>query len=132
MRIMIADDSMEIARRLQRLLLELPFVSSVVVSPTIDAAITGLMSMQPDLLILDHHFPDGKGLDILRNAGILSDTVHILVFSAYADSLEIEPYKSFPVDALLDKSRDLDTLLDMVGSMYETKMSRIADEARPN
>ena len=88
--------------------------------------------MQPDLLILDHHFPDGKGLDILRNAGILSDTVHILVFSAYADSLEIEPYKSFPVDALLDKSRDLDTLLDMVGSMYETKMSRIADEARPN
>lgn len=131
MRILIADDSIEIARRLKRLLLELPSVSSVVVAPTIDAAITGLLSMKPDLLILDHHFPDGKGHDILRKAGVLTDSVRILVFSAYADALETEAYKNYDVDALLDKTRDLDALLEMVASMHETTKNRTAMESSP-
>ena len=119
MRILIADDSMEIALRLQRLLLDLPFVTSAVVKHTTDAAVAELQTNPPDLLILDHHFPEGKGLDVLRQMISYENGYRVVVFSAYADSLEIERYNDFNIDALLDKSRDLDNLLDMVSRMHE-------------
>jgi response regulator of citrate/malate metabolism len=133
MRILIADDSVEINRRLRRLLLDLPCVSSVVIACTHDAAITGLIEMQPDLLILDHHFPEGKGIEILQRLGSLRENMRVIVFSAYADTLEVNVYRDSGVHAVLDKSRDLDTLLDIVTQLHTSKMkaSSPGDEGMP-
>jgi CheY-like chemotaxis protein len=132
MRILIADDSKDIALRLQRLLLDLPFVTSAVVKHTTDAVVAELHSNPPDLLILDHHFPEGKGLDVLRKMAGFANGYRVVVFSAYADSLETELYRGFHIDALLDKSRDLDNLLDMVGKMHAATMQESGTDRQQN
>lgn len=123
MRILIADDSNTIGKRLQRLLQQLPFVRSVVYSPSIATAITGAEFMQPDVLILDHHFPEGRGLDVLES---LRDTIpgtEVIVFSAFATSIDHEAYRRLGVKAVLDKTGDVGLLMDLLTEMHDASLN---------
>jgi len=119
MRILIADDSSTIGKRLQRLLQQLPFVRSVVYSPSIATAITGAEFMQPDVLILDHHFPEGRGLDVLESLRDIIPATEVIVFSAFAGSIDHEAYHRLGVKAVLDKTGDISLLMDLLAEMHD-------------
>ncbi len=122
MRILIADDSSAIGKRLQRLLQQLPFVRSVVYSPSIATAITGAEFMQPDVFILDHHFPEGRGLDVLES---LRDTIpdtEVIVFSAFATSIDHDAYRRLGVKAVLDKTGDVGLLMELLTEMHHASL----------
>ncbi len=122
MRILLADDSTDITKRLQRLLLDMPYVSSVNIASTIESAIASVRSLHPDLLILDHHFPEGRGIEVLDVVKQDDFQTRVILFSAYASTFGAAAYAQRHVDAILDKSRDLETLLELVSCMYVEKM----------
>jgi two-component system, CitB family, response regulator len=125
MRILIADDSMEIAQRLQRLLSALPEVSVAAVATTIEASIAALQTMRPDLLILDLHFPEGSGLEVLKEVTSGAEETKVILFSAFASMLDHKEYDHAQVIAILDKSIDLETLIDQIARMHHDKQRRI-------
>ncbi|VTU41227.1 Regulatory protein LuxO [Variovorax sp. PBS-H4] len=52
---------------------------SVATAMTLGAARRYLAMQQPDLLLLDLHLPDGNGLDLFEDRGLLSDTEVVLM-----------------------------------------------------
>ncbi|MCZ7555439.1 MAG: response regulator [Bacteroidia bacterium] len=125
MRILIADDSKEIASRLQRLLSDLPEVAVAVVATTIESSIAALQTMRPDLLILDLHFPEGSGLEILSAISAGKSETQVILFSAFAGMLDHAEYTRAPVLAILDKSIDLEPLIEHIEKLYQLKQRRI-------
>lgn len=130
MRILIADDSTEITMRLRRLLLDMPFVSSVDVASTIETAVVSLRSLELDLLILDHHFPEGRGIEVLDAFIHNACQTRVILFTAYVSTLGMAAYAQHHVDAILDKSRDLETLLELVSCMYNEKLLTASEAQR--
>jgi two-component system, CitB family, response regulator len=127
MRILIADDSKTIAHRLQRLLSELPQVSVAVVASTIVSSIAALQTMHPDLLILDLHFPEGSGLEILKEVTSGENETKVILFSAFAGMIDHTEYRHAQVVAILDKSIDLETLIEQIASLYRDKQRRAGE-----
>lgn len=110
--ILIADDSIEIGRRLRRLLLRIHFVQEVRCCHSFDAVKRAFVERKPDLLVLDHHFPEGHGVHLLTDLGDKIEAVHVIIYSAYANTMESRRYDTLGVYAIIDKSAPVDHLID--------------------
>lgn len=114
MKILIADDEVELGKRLERLLRKLPEVAVVNCRSEKEEAILALMELQPDILILDHHFPDGTGHDIARKVGQYSPATEIVLFSALMTHQDIARYQHTGVSRFIDKTTGLEELIETV------------------
>ena len=122
--ILIADDSPLVGERLQKLLTGIPGVGAVHYLQSLAAVSAYLEIVTPDLLILDHHFPDGLGEDLLlRHGHTLSDT-HVILYSAYGSLLSHSRYRALGARLIFDKSESPDDLLHIVESVISIRVRR--------
>lgn len=122
--ILIADDSRLVGERLQKLLTGIPQVGAVHYLQTLASVSAYLEIVTPDLLILDHHFPDGLGEDLLRrHAETLSET-HVILYSAYGSLLNHTRYRSLGARLIFDKSDSPDELRHIIESVIRIRVLR--------
>lgn len=114
MKILIADDEAGLGKRLERLLRRLPEVAVVNYRCKTEEAILALMELQPDILILDHHFPNGTGHDIARKVGQYSPTTKVVLFSALMTQQDKSRYEQVGVNRFIDKTTGLEDLIETV------------------
>jgi len=114
MKILIADDESSLGKRLERLLRRLPGVAVVNYRSGREDTLLALMELQPDLLILDHHFPNGTGYDVARKVQQYSPQTHIILFSALMTRKDVSRYEHAGVRRFIDKTTGLDDLIDTV------------------
>jgi len=123
MNILIADDETAIARRLEKLLRQLPEVEIVNSRTRITDAVLALIELQPDLLILDHQFPNGTGLEIARKLQHYSPGTHVVVYSAFLLDIDKQRYQEAGIQAFIDKTHEVEELLECI-QRYHTRMTR--------
>jgi len=65
MKLLVADDSLLLRKSLVRLLDSLDQDLDIMEAPNIAETIDAIAKYYPDILILDLHFPDGYGYDVM-------------------------------------------------------------------
>ena len=109
MNLLIVEDSIDVRRRILRILCNLD-VKVIVDVGGVAEALNALEHFEPDILILDIKLPDGTGFDILEKISFNQSGPLAIVLSNYTTrSFKV---KSFELGAsiYLDKSNEFDLL----------------------
>lgn len=124
--ILIVDDSPLVGERLRKLIGTIPAARAVQYLQSLDAASAHLRTVTPDIMILDHHFPDGSGDDLLvRHAESLRGT-HVIMYSAYGNMLNQERYRALGVSIIFDKADSPEDLFRMIESVIRLRQRRLS------
>lgn len=110
--VLIVDDSQAVRTSLRTALGCIPGVRSVREAATLLAALDGIRSDPPSLLILDLHLPDGRGDIALQTLKQLAPEMRIAVFSLHANSSQQQQCQVQGADWFFDKATQVDALLD--------------------
>lgn len=98
MKAAIIEDELNVQETLKSLLKEFcPEIEVITTATSIRSAVEKLENIQPDIVFLDIHLPDGEGFDILNQ---LTFTPKIICTTAY-ESFAIEAIKHDVIDYLL-------------------------------
>ncbi len=125
-RILIVDDSRLIAERLRRLLDGIDQVVEIQCEKDLDLAAARLIDYHPDLLILDHHFPEGYGEDLLRSEGARLKDTHVIVYSAFGSMLNHARYRGLGAHWIFDKSESPEELVTLVESIIHIRARKVS------
>jgi len=110
--VLIVDDEPSVARSLERLLADAGY--RVAVAPTASTGLARAQQDRPMVVLLDHHLPDGTGLDVLTSLLELDPRMRIVVITAFGDtSLAVQCIKAGACD-FLTKPYDMEKLLHTV------------------
>jgi DNA-binding NarL/FixJ family response regulator len=85
--VFIADDSEALRVRLVEALAEIPGLKIAGQAGDIDEAIQGIRATQPDIVVLDVHFPRGSGLAVLASVKTLNPPPVVLVLTNHNDAI---------------------------------------------
>jgi len=121
-KLLVADDEQKICRLLKSFFDEHGF--QVLLAHDGRAALACIRDERPHLVFLDLHMPGVNGLDILKEARQVDETMKIIVITAIEDEETIRKAKSLGAADYVIKPFSLDYLKDEVlakvsGSLYE-------------
>jgi two-component system LytT family response regulator len=97
MRAMLIDDEALARRELRRLLTDFAWLEIVGEAANIDAAVTGIEALSPDLLFLDIKMPGGSGFDLLARL----ERVPRVIFTTAYDQHAVRAFDVNALDYLL-------------------------------
>ena len=123
-RVMIIDDSRLIGERLQCLLKSIEGIAMIEYQPDLAHAGNRLRTYAPDVLILDHHFPEGSGETLLQMEGIKLDNTHIVLYSAFGSLLNHARYRNLGADVIFDKSESPEALVTLIESILRIRLKQ--------
>lgn len=81
-RVVVAEDDPQIAEIQQRFLERIEGFELVGLAHSLETARDLIEVMQPELLLLDIHFPNGTGLDLLREMRIQNNATDVILITA--------------------------------------------------
>jgi DNA-binding NarL/FixJ family response regulator len=123
-RVLIVDDSPIVRERLLALLSDLPNVEVVGEADMAFDAIQAVRKLKPAAVILDISMPGGSGMQVLEAAKREPVPPLVIMFSNFSD----EPYRTkclaLGADHFLDKSDDVDELLQLLRNLPRPKAGR--------
>ena len=117
----IVDDSQPIRARLAHLLSSLPHVTVVGQAASASEAITGILRVKPDSVLLDLNLMGSTGIDVMRKVRPAAPEVVFVVLTNH-----FEPqYRDACINAgaayFLDKSGDLDKVAGVIAEIAATR-----------
>lgn len=115
--ILIVDDSRPVGLRLQRYFGTVPWITTIQYAESLQLAGLLVGEQEFDVVILDHHFPDGDGSDFLVANGDRLGDVPVIVYSAFGSSMNYTVYRELGVDAVIDKSAAPEDLLATIEAL---------------
>lgn len=110
--IIIADDHKIFAESLANMLQEQNRFKVITITHTIAATKVALLEFNADLLLLDYHFPDGKGIDIARFVHEAQLPIKTIMLSMENDFPVMQQAEQMGVNAYLIKNLSSAELLD--------------------
>ena len=84
-KILIADDHAVVRRGVKEILGEMSIPLEVDEVETAQSAIKAVMNQQYDILLLDISFPDGNGVDVLKQVQQINPNTRVLILSMYPE-----------------------------------------------
>lgn len=117
MRVLIADDSAVVVKRLVTLLSELPEVEIVGEAQTCGEATANIVLLQPDVVILDIRMPDGSGIDVLETAKKTTPAPLVMMLTNFPYPQYREKCLRAGADFFFDKSTEFDQMLGAFRSL---------------
>ncbi|GAB6091460.1 response regulator [Spirochaeta dissipatitropha] len=122
MKILIADDSRLIRTNLGKLLLRIQGVDEIVESHSIISTIRQIEIDKPDLVVLDLQLPDGTGFYLLEHLNLKESRPRVIILTNYPSEANRKKAVDLGAEALFDKSREFNELIDMLRSELEQKV----------
>lgn len=123
--VFIADDSLVVREHLVTMLDELAGIVIVGQAETVAEAIAAIGKLQPDVVILDIHLPDGSGIDVLQTIKQDEPAPVVIVLTNYPYPAYRQKCLQAGADFFLDKS----TEFDQIPELFERyKQSTEADQ----
>ncbi len=114
MRVMIADDSRPVRERLASLICEIPGVVVIAETSDVPATMDGVLSLLPDIVILDINMPGGTGFDVLDHIREQGLPTLVIVTTTHEElEYEIKAMESGAA-AFFNKSRDFIAAAELV------------------
>ena len=138
-KLLVADDEQKICRLLESFFAERGF--DVLLAHDGQSALSCIREQRPHLVFLDLHMPGLDGLDILKEARAIDNTIKIIVITAVEDEETIQEVKLLGAADYVVKPFSLDYLQEEVltkvsTSLYEdlreanTELKKSLDEMR--
>jgi DNA-binding NarL/FixJ family response regulator len=127
MKVLIADDSKAVVKRLTDLLEEVPGAQLVGQAGDVPEAVNGVQKLRPDVLILDLQMPGGTGLDVLRAIRVDHPHLYVLICTNYPYPRLREECFSAGANFFLDKSAEFEKIPAILRELLhcETKTSPV-------
>jgi DNA-binding NarL/FixJ family response regulator len=114
MRILIADDSAEICKRLAEMLSDIPGVEIVGFVADGASTLEAIRRLRPDVVTLDLRMPGGSGFDVLRDLRGESPAPFVIMLTNFASPEYERQAMALGAAAFLDKSNDFDRVVELV------------------
>jgi DNA-binding NarL/FixJ family response regulator len=115
LKVFLAEDSAPIRSRLHGLLADANMdVVGEAASP--EACISGILDLQPDVVVLDIQLEGGTGLEVLKAVRAADPSVAFVVFSNSSATAYRKRYLSEGARRFLDKSTEFDLLPQALAS----------------
>jgi len=113
LRVFVVEDTLAIRERIEVMVVEAG-AAAVGYASGVDAAIRGIIDLQPELVILDIQLADGTGFDVLRAVHGQAPGIDIYLFSNF----DAYPYRQLAerlgARGFFDKSREFDSMRDVI------------------
>jgi DNA-binding response OmpR family regulator len=121
-KLLVADDEPKICRLLENFFAERGF--NVILANDGAAALASIKEERPHIVFLDLHMPGLNGLDVLREARLLDETIKVIVITAVEDQETIQKAKAMGAADYVIKPFSLEylqeeVLLKVSTSLYE-------------
>jgi two-component system response regulator DevR len=111
--VFIADDSLVVREHLVTMLDELAGIVIVGQAETVAEAISAIAKLQPDVVILDIHMPDGSGIDVLQTIKQDEPAPVVIVLTNYPYPAYRQKFLQAGADFFLDKSTEFDQIPEL-------------------
>jgi DNA-binding NarL/FixJ family response regulator len=108
-KVFLVDDSVPIRQRVAQMLSD-QAMSVVGQGGTPQASIDSILTLQPDVVVLDIQLQGGTGLDVLRAVRLQAPHIPFIVLSNNAGPAYRKLYRMEGAAVFLDKSADFDQL----------------------
>lgn len=133
--ILIVDDNAQDRAALKRYLHhDSETTYSIVEQPTVEEALTIVREWRPDCILLDHHLPDGTGLEFmteLREAGLAEHCAVVMMTGTGSESIAVEAMKAGIQDYLIKGLAGEDEVLRAIkGALFRVKAERMMEQQR--
>ena len=96
--------------RLQGILASVPGTLAVGHAATAQAAIAGIQSARPDVVVLDIQLEEGNGFEVMQAIRQLLPDVHFYVLTNFANEAYQRKAERLGAKGFFDKSREFDLL----------------------
>jgi DNA-binding NarL/FixJ family response regulator len=114
LKVFLADDSAPIRQRVAGMLAEGMIVVGEAETP--QGCIDGILSTQPDVVVLDIQLDGGQGLEVLRAVRAADPRIAFVVFSNNSQAAYRKRYLAAGAASFLDKSTEFDQLAAAVAA----------------
>ena len=119
-KLLVADDEQKICRLLESFFVERGF--DVTLAHDGEGAISCIQDQRPHLVFLDLHMPGLSGLDVLRQAKAIDQTIKVIIITAIEDEETIRQAKLLGAADYLIKPFSLEYLKEEVLSKVSTSL----------
>jgi len=117
----IVDDSQPIRARLAHLLSSLPDVTVVGQAASASEAITGILRVKPDSVLLDLNLMGSTGIDVMRQVRPAAPEVVFVVLTNHFEPQYRDACMNAGAAYFLDKSGDLDKVAGVIAEIAATR-----------
>jgi DNA-binding NarL/FixJ family response regulator len=116
LRVFLVEDSSMVRERLERLLASVAGTRTVGYASGADAAISAILSEQPDVVVLDLKLAQGSGFDVLRAVRDRSPGIEFYMLSNFAT----EPYRRLAerlgARDFFDKTKEFERVREIIAA----------------
>ena len=130
MKVLIADDSEVIVRRLVTMFAEIKGVEIADQAGTVDEASTAVLRMRPDVVILDMQMPGGNGLDVLKSMQRNSVTSTVIVLTNHAFPQYRKKCLQSGAHFFLDKSTEFEKVAELLQRLIDSTSENTGSDNR--
>jgi DNA-binding NarL/FixJ family response regulator len=130
MKVVIADDSAEIRKRIIEMLSDIEKIDMIGQAENVPEAIEKISEFNPDLVILDIRMPGGNGIDVLKKIEKRNRLPVVIMLTNYPSSQYRKKCIGSGADFFLDKSNEFEKVVEIVNNCMS--VGRILSGRREN
>lgn len=130
MKVLIADDSEFIVRRLITMFAEIKGVEIADQAGTVAEASTAAARLRPDVVILDMQMPGGTGIDVLKSMQKNSVTSTVIVLTNHAFPQYRKKCLQSGAHFFLDKSTEFEKVGELLQRLLDSASENIGSDNR--
>ncbi len=119
MKVFIADDSIEIRKRIIAMLSDVERIDMIGQAENVQDAISSIHELNPDVVILDIRMPGGSGMDVLKTIEKRNRMPVVIMLTNYPHSQYRNKCLDAGADYFFDKSREFEKVIEVVNSMSD-------------
>ena len=117
MKVFIADDSVEVRKRIIAMLAELHLIGSFEEAGNVQDAIHALHEFMPDVVILDIQMPGGSGIDVLSEIEKKDHVPVVIMLTNYPYPQYRKRCLEAGADFFFDKSDEFERVVEVVSNI---------------
>ncbi len=130
MKVLIADNSIMVCKRLTAMLTILEGVEIVGQVHTVSEAIGAIDNLKPEVVILDIRMPGGNGYNVLQYIRKSASTTVVIMLTNYAHVQYRSKYLSAGADYFFDKSLEFENVADILAELEKRQQKVINNERK--
>jgi DNA-binding NarL/FixJ family response regulator len=119
MRVFIADDSLEVRKRIIAMLSDVEKIDMIGDAENVQEAIDTIQELKPDVVILDIRMPGGSGIDVLKEIKKVNHVPVIIMLTNYPYPQYRKTCLDAGADFFFDKSSEFEKVVKVLRGISE-------------
>ncbi|HLX11600.1 MAG TPA: response regulator transcription factor [Bacteroidota bacterium] len=119
MKVLVADDSLIVCARLISMLTDIDGVEIVGQTRNVSGTITSVLTLQPDVVILDIQMPGGTGIDVLTKIREQGSKAIVIILTNYPYPQYRKKCEEAGANFFFDKSNEFESIPPLIQNLFK-------------